>query len=156
MNTYCPAAHSNRMDMGSSPICKITLKATKPCHKPYPKELITYGNHIRKKRLDLNLTQKEIAEKLNVTEDTIVVWETGRHLPKTSYIPRIISFLGYAPISYDNELKQFRKERGLTTVKLAKILKVDTRTIAKMEANKTARRDVKDKIVNTIKCKLHK
>lgn len=89
----------------SSPICKIILKAKKPCHKPYPKELITYGDHIRKKRLDLNLLQKEVAEILHVTEDTITGWESGRSNPMTHYIPRIISFLGYSPISYTIYLK---------------------------------------------------
>lgn len=92
MNTYCPAAHSNRMDMGSSPICKIILKATKPCHKPYPKELKTYGDHIRKKRLDLNLKQSEVAKIIGVTTDTIINWELNRRTPKSSQIHKILSF----------------------------------------------------------------
>lgn len=146
MNTYCPAAHSNRMDMGSSPICKITLKAKKPCHKPYPKELISYGDHIKKKRLDLNLLQREVAVIMNVSEDTITGWENGRCIPKTNYIPRIISFLEYSPISYGNDLKQYRKERGLTILEMAKILKMDTRTIAKIEVGKIVKEDVMEKI----------
>jgi hypothetical protein len=31
------------------PICKIVLKSKKPIKNPYPKELITYGDHLRKK-----------------------------------------------------------------------------------------------------------
>ena len=130
--TCLPAGHKNRRGIVSSPICKIILKAKKPCHKPYPKELITYGDHIKKKRLDLNLLQRDVAEILHVSEDTITGWEKGKSTPQTSCISRIIFFLGYSPISYGNYLKQYRKERGLTAVKLAKILKVDSRTITKI------------------------
>ncbi|EKD32215.1 MAG: hypothetical protein ACD_77C00146G0002 [uncultured bacterium] len=141
--------------MGSLP-CKIILKAKKPCHKPYPKELISYGDHIRKKRIDFNITQKEVAEIVNVTEDTIVGWETDRHMPKTSYIPRIISYLEYSPLSYVNNLKRYRIERGLTIVKLAKMLKVDTRTIANIENGNKVREDVMEKINYIIKYAFYK
>jgi len=137
--------------MVSSPICKIVLKAKKPSHKPYPMELISYGDHIKKKRLDMNLLQREVAVIMNVSEDTITGWENGRCIPKTSYIPRIISFLGYSPISYGNYLKQYRKERGLSAVKLAKMLKVEARTIAKIEANKIAGEDVIIRVSKYIK-----
>ena len=122
--------------MVSSPICNIILKAKKPFHKPYPKELKDYGDHIRKKRLDLNLLQKEVAEIMNVTGDTITGWENGRCAPQISYIHRIVSFLGYSPIFYGNNLKQYRKDQGLTALNLVRILNVDTRTIAKIEAGK--------------------
>jgi DNA-binding XRE family transcriptional regulator len=92
------------------------------------------------------LLQKEVAEILHVTEDTITDWENGRCAPQTSYIPRIISFLEYSPISYGNNLKQYRKEKGLTVVKLAKILKVDSRTITKIEGGKNAQADATEKI----------
>jgi len=97
--TCLPADHKNRRDIVSSPICKIILLAKKPCHKPYPKELITYGDYIRKKRLDLNLLQREVAEILHVSEDTITGWENGRCAPQTRYISKIISFLGYSLVS---------------------------------------------------------
>jgi len=83
---------------------------------------------------------------LKVTEETVSGWESGKYHPKTSYIARIISFLGYSPISYGNDLKQYRKGQGLTAYKLARMLKVDTRTIAKFEAGKTIREDVARKI----------
>ena len=103
------AGRKTRRGMVSSPICKITLKAKKPCHKPYPKELITYGDHIRKKRLDLNLLQREVAGIMNITEDTITGWENGRCIPKTSYIPRIISFLEYSPVFVISPLHDWAK-----------------------------------------------
>jgi hypothetical protein len=42
------------------PFCQITLKALKPKGSEYPKELKTFGDHLRKKRLDLRLLRKEV------------------------------------------------------------------------------------------------
>ena len=41
--------------MVSLPIYNIQLKAQRPNRKPYPKELVTYGDHLRKKRLDIEV-----------------------------------------------------------------------------------------------------
>jgi DNA-binding transcriptional regulator YiaG len=84
------------------PICNIQLKAQKPNNKPYPKELNTYGDHLRKKRLDLNLTQSQVAKIINVTTDTITNWELNRKEPNHKHISKIISFLGY--VSELNEI----------------------------------------------------
>jgi DNA-binding transcriptional regulator YiaG len=67
--------------MDSLPICKIALKVKKPSNKPYPKELNTIGDQIKKKRLDLNLRQVDLAKLLGVTEDTIRNWEKNRSIP---------------------------------------------------------------------------
>jgi hypothetical protein len=45
------------------PFCKIVLKAKKPASALYPKKLNTLGDHLRRKRLDLKLFQKEVARK---------------------------------------------------------------------------------------------
>jgi len=64
-----------------------------PSNKPYPKELLTYGDHIRKKRLDLNLLQSDVAKIINVTTDTIINWELHRTKPATFQILKINKFL---------------------------------------------------------------
>jgi len=79
------------------PICNIQLSSKRPNKKPYPKELITYGDHLRKKRLDLNLTQSQVAKIINVTAESITNWELNRTEPNLYQIPKIISFLGYTP-----------------------------------------------------------
>lgn len=56
-----------------------------------------------KKRLDLNLSQPQVAELINVTTDTITNWELNRNTPELTYIPKIISFLGYIPADYLTE-----------------------------------------------------
>jgi len=57
--------YSIHRDKVSLPICHFVLKAQKPNRKPYPKELKTYGDHLRKKRLDLNLSQPQVAKIIN-------------------------------------------------------------------------------------------
>ena len=122
-----------RMDMVSLPICHIVLKASKPERKPYPKELKTYGDHLRKKRLDLNLSQPQVARIINVTTDSITNWELNRVTPTITLIPKIISFLGYAPIFNENIVKQYRIQKGISQKELAEILKIDPTTLSRIE-----------------------
>ena len=62
----------------------------------YPEFPITVGDHIRKKRMDLGLLQREVAEIIGVTESSVWNWEHGTE-PELQYNPRIIKFLGYIP-----------------------------------------------------------
>jgi DNA-binding XRE family transcriptional regulator len=79
------------------PFCGLRLKAEKPPPKAYPRELKIIGDHIRKRRLDLGLLQKEVAEQIGVDKTTIMNWERGRREPAPWNIPAIIHFLGDAP-----------------------------------------------------------
>ena len=63
----------------------------------YPKQLRTVGDHLRKKRLELGLLQKQVAEQLGVDETTIYKWENHRSAPVIRVLPKIIQFLGYVP-----------------------------------------------------------
>ena len=62
----------------------------------YPEFPITVGEHIRKKRMDLGLLQREVADIIGVTESSIWNWEHGTE-PELQYNPKIIKFLGYIP-----------------------------------------------------------
>jgi hypothetical protein len=44
------------------PFCHVGLSAKKPKSEAYPTALRTYGDHLRAKRLDLGLLQKQAAE----------------------------------------------------------------------------------------------
>ncbi|MCH8217916.1 MAG: helix-turn-helix transcriptional regulator [Planctomycetes bacterium] len=59
--------------------------------------MITIGDHLRKKRLDLGLSQPE-ATRLGVSDCTLRNWEKNHYSPKTKYLPKIIQFLGYTPL----------------------------------------------------------
>ena len=48
-----------------------------------------FGNLIKKIRLDNNLTQKEFADKYNVTYQAVSKWENGKNMPDTLLIKKI-------------------------------------------------------------------
>ena len=118
--------------------CHLTLEADKPLPKSYPTAILTLGDHIRKRRLDLGLLQREVAERIGVTTDTITNWELARTEPGIRSLVAIIDFLGYVPFSpgesYPERLKVYRMVRGLTQRQLASELGVDPTTVMKWEA----------------------
>lgn len=77
------------------PYVSIRLVAKLPPPPGYPKELKTLGNHLRKKRLDLGLSQKETAVRLGVSVNTLHNWENSRTSPQPRFVSRIHDFLGY-------------------------------------------------------------
>jgi len=86
-------------------VVRNTLAFTKVAKMPY-KKLIpanpqTLGDHIKRKRLQLRLLQKEVAEKIGVSEDSITGWENGRSVPQIHLYPAIIVLLGYYPFEKD-------------------------------------------------------
>jgi transcriptional regulator with XRE-family HTH domain len=87
----------------------------------YPEFPITVGEHIRKKRMDLGLLQREVAEIIGVTESSIWNWEHGTE-PELQYNPRIIKFLGYIPFDCPNDtvgrLAWYKRTNGLTLIEL--------------------------------------
>jgi transcriptional regulator with XRE-family HTH domain len=93
--------------------------------KGYPVTLSTIGDHIRKKRLDLGLTQIEVAEIIGVKEATVWNWEHGTE-PELIHIPAIIAFLGYTPWPEPDDsvgrLAHFKKVNGLSYQRLGALM----------------------------------
>jgi transcriptional regulator with XRE-family HTH domain len=122
------------------PFCSLTLNSPKPPSKYYPKEINTLGDHIRKRRLDLGLLQREVAAKIGVDEISICNWERQRTLPEIRFIAPIIEFLGYDPFpepdSFPEKLKTYRMRMGLSQKKLAEKLGIDPSTIMNWERGK--------------------
>jgi transcriptional regulator with XRE-family HTH domain len=116
------------------PTCKLTFQAKKPVSAAYPDELRTLGDHLRKKRLDLKMLQKEVAERFGTTVCTVRNWEKNRSNPSLPLIPKIIQFLGYVP--YDTQTQGFgkkiaasRKLLGLSQKDLAQVIGIDPSTV---------------------------
>jgi len=112
----------------------LTLKAQKPLLSDYPLQTKSLGDHIRKRRLDLKIFQKDAAEKIGVDETTIWFWENNRVEPSISFIPKIIEFLGYIPFetkynSLGERIIIFRRIHGLSQKKLASLIGIDSTTI---------------------------
>jgi transcriptional regulator with XRE-family HTH domain len=98
------------------------------------------GEHLKKKRLDLGLRQKDVAREVGVSQKTYEYWEGGRTVePDIRHYPAIIRFLGYDPAQPDptlyigERLRAVRRARGLSRKKLAKQLGVDESTLWKWE-----------------------
>jgi len=115
----------------------IRLSARKSTAPSYPSDLRTLGDHLRRKRLDLGLLQRELAQQLGIAEASIWQWENNRTKPKIHLIPGIYDFLGYAPYEvpaqFADWLRQVRMGLGLSRRKLAAKLGMDVTTIDRWE-----------------------
>ncbi len=99
------------------------------------------GDHLKKKRLDLNLFQKDVAQLIGVQTDSIVNWEQNRFQPQIHLLPKINDFLGYMPSELSKEtfgekVKAYRRRYGLSQRKLAELWAVDQTTIRDWESCK--------------------
>lgn len=52
------------------------------------------GQFIKTIRKEKNLTQREVAERLNISEKTVSKWETGNGLPEVSLMLPLCELLG--------------------------------------------------------------
>ena len=116
----------------------VTLSAKKPQSEAYPKALKTIGDHLRKRRLDLKLYQKDVAKLLGVDTNSVTNWEKNRTCPRMYLLPKIIEFPGYDPLQSNattlgERIKQYRIQKGLSLRRLAEELGVDPGTLAKWE-----------------------
>jgi transcriptional regulator with XRE-family HTH domain len=114
--------------------------SNRPKNPNYPKELKTLGDHLRAKRLDLGLEQKDIAKIIGVHKASITNWELNIFPPAVRYFARISDFLGYCIIQYpkteQERLYLFRIYRGLSIKKLAELLGVDEGSVRYWETGK--------------------
>jgi DNA-binding transcriptional regulator YiaG len=111
------------------------LKSAKP--KPYPFVPVTIGGHLRKRRHELGLLQKDAADHLGVNTWTLANWEKGYTSRKLCLWPKIIEFLGYdpnpAPSDLARRIQWARWRKGLSLRGLAKQLGVDPETLRRWE-----------------------
>jgi transcriptional regulator with XRE-family HTH domain len=77
----------------------MPLRFIAPIPKPhYPKQFKHLGDHLRAKRIDRGLFQKEVAARIGVDTATVTNWELGNTEPEERFIPALIRFLGYNPL----------------------------------------------------------
>lgn len=91
------------------PYVSVRLKCLKP--KDPEIEPKTLGEHLKRRRLERQLTQKQLARLLGVDGWTVLKWEKGHSQPSVRAMPAILQFLSYDP---------FPKPRGLTECLLRK------------------------------------
>ena len=92
--------------MDALPFCRATLQR-KRCPRGvyfrqvtgYPTTPKTIGEMIRKRRLDLNLRQVDVANSIGCNETTVVNWEKNHTEPRITYLDAVVAFLGYDPFA---------------------------------------------------------
>lgn len=98
----------------------------------------TIGDHVRKRRLELGVSQKEVATRIGVTSFTVLNWEKRytTTIP-VAVMPAIIAFLGYdpfpEPVTIGEELHAYRRKTGWSLKRLAEHLGVDESTVGNWE-----------------------
>jgi DNA-binding XRE family transcriptional regulator len=73
----------------------LHFKSKKP--KDYSENPQSLGEHLKKRRKELGLLQREAAIKMEVSVDTLINWENNRTKPVAAQFKPIVAFLGYDP-----------------------------------------------------------
>jgi len=101
--------------------CKIEIPLKIPAPPELTQKPATLGDHLRRRRFELGLYQKNVAAQIGVTTSTIWNWEHGWTIDPR-YIPRVIAFLGYNPIPCPDDLLErlawHKQVNGLTLEEL--------------------------------------
>ena len=102
--------------MATLPIFVVHIQAVRRCPyvrgrriRDYPRSPTTVGEHVRKRRLDLNLRQIDAAKIIGCDEMTVVNWEKGHTQPSVNHMAGVVRFLGFQPLP---EWGQFGSEVG--------------------------------------------
>lgn len=121
--------------MDALPFYYLTLRSHEPRNPASPEHLITLGDHLRKRRIDLGLHQKDMARIVNATISTITNWEKNRVEPTLRFIPKIIEVIGYDKhaITIGEQIRDYRRKQGLSIKKLTRMLKIDPTNLARWE-----------------------
>ena len=126
---------------------------------PFGKQKIlnpkTLGQHLLNKRLESGLLQREVAEILSVSEDTITDWENGRAQAQVKHYPAIISFLGYYPFSHETEtyagkLIQIRYCKGLSVKHCAWLLCISEDAARRWERGKPISNMIYQRLIHSV------
>ncbi len=112
-----------------------TLKARKP--KGYDEHPTTIAGHLLRRRKELGLWQREVAERLSIGHETYITWEKHGRDPEIWHWPKIINFLGYDPHpkpvtdGVSDEIERARRRLGWSLSQAGEFLGVDPGTLTK-------------------------
>ena len=137
----CQDDYSTRRGRVALPFLQVPVTSKLPSKTIDLEPNAHIGLHIRKKRLELGLRQQDVANQIGISVDCVTYWENERSKPQIQFMPKIIAFLGYNPVPYENvtigeRIKNYRITHGLSHKKLGQLLSVDASTVGSWESNK--------------------
>ncbi|MBU1734284.1 MAG: helix-turn-helix domain-containing protein [Verrucomicrobia bacterium] len=68
--------------------------------KDYPENPTTFGEHLRKARIDAGLLIKDLAAKIGVTEDSVINWEIRGRMPRGDNSTKIAKILPHLATNF--------------------------------------------------------
>jgi len=135
------------------PICNIRIIAEKPDYRPFPDSNDTsLGAELKRKRLELEWTQKDCAEYFKVLKDSYQKWEWNQIIPIIYRRKDINDFLGFnfwnnGTDDLANQILMYRIKQRLTQEQLAKLIDISPHTLNKIEKRKNlVTKNVKEKV----------
>jgi transcriptional regulator with XRE-family HTH domain len=85
----------------------------------------TLGEHLKKRRRQLGLLQREADERMGISTGTYTNWEKGKTQPVAAQFRPIVTFLGYdptpEPTTLAERLEAKRRTLGVTFDQVAKV-----------------------------------
>jgi len=109
------------------PFCAVRLRAKIPDHR-YPEALKTIGDHLRKRRLDLGMRQRDVGALVGAAKPTVDAWEHRGTRPRGEVLRGLVEFLGYepaeaaSPTALVRQLSALRRELCLARSEVAEML----------------------------------
>jgi len=107
------------------PVYRFSLPRPIIAPRGYTGNPRTIGDHIRKRRIDLGLFQRQAAEQIGVSESSVYNWERGTE-PELRHMPAVIRFLGYVPFPCPDDpvgrLRYYKLVNGLSYERLGAVM----------------------------------
>lgn len=102
----------------------MTLKSLRK--KDYSEDPKTLGEHLKKRRRELRLIQREAGERMGVSAETVAHWEKDKTEPVPSQFRSAVEFLGYDPTpeprTLAERLKAKQRSLGASLAQIARHL----------------------------------
>ena len=94
------------------PFCHVAFRRQRPPNPAYPKNLGTLGDHIRKRRLDLGLLQRDVAAQFDVSKSGVKSLTEGlAHTLREKTEGRVSAHLLVPGFTYTGMVARFIKEK---------------------------------------------
>lgn len=125
------------------PFCHFTIKASRTAlrfksltRKGFIINPESLGQHLRSKRLLLNLTQAQVAKELGTIREQYERWERDEITPIASFWPRLVRYFGKYPLAVDTPadwLLKARRVNGLSQYALGRKITAIAKIVRKWE-----------------------